>query len=68
VGLAGCCVHLSRGRCLRYASRKYWDELARDLRPIYTASNAAAAELALDALEEKWGARYPAMINLWRNA
>lgn len=62
-----CIIHLIRGS-FRYASRKYWDELSRDLRPIYTASNAAAAELALDALDEKWGARYPAMINLWRNA
>lgn len=62
-----CIIHLIRGS-FRYASRKYWDQLSRDLRPIYTASNAAAAQLALDALEEKWGARYPAMINLWRNA
>jgi putative transposase len=62
-----CIIHLIRGS-FRYASRKYWDELARDLRPIYTAPSAGAAELALDALEEKWGARYPAMINLWRNA
>jgi putative transposase len=62
-----CIIHLIRGS-FRYASRKYWDELSRDLRPIYTAPSAAAAELALDALDEKWGARYPAMINLWRNA
>ena len=62
-----CIIHLIRGS-FRYASRKYWDELSRDLRPIYTAPSSAAAELALDALEAKWGARYPAMINLWRNA
>ena len=62
-----CIIHLIRGS-FRYASRKYWDELSRDLRPIYTASSAAAAETALDDLEEKWGTRYPAMINLWRNA
>jgi transposase-like protein len=24
--------------------------------------------MALDALEDKWGTRYPAMIRLWRNA
>jgi transposase-like protein len=62
-----CIIHLIRGSC-RFASRRYWDELARDLRPIYTAPSASAAELALDALEEKWGARYPAMIRLWRAA
>jgi transposase-like protein len=62
-----CIIHLIRGS-FRYASRKYWDELSRDLRPIYTAPSEAAALAALDALDEKWGARYPAMINLWRNA
>ena len=62
-----CIIHLIRGS-FRYASRKYWDELSRDLRPIYTAPSEAAALAALDELDEKWGARYPAMINLWRNA
>ena len=52
----------------RYASRKYWDELSRDLKPIYQAPTAQAAAAALDALEDKWGARYPAMTQLWRNA
>ena len=37
-------------------------------RQIYQASNEAAAAAALDALEDKWGTRYPAMIRLWRNA
>jgi putative transposase len=62
-----CIIHLIRGS-FRYASRKYWDELSRDLRPIYTAPSEAAALAALDGLDEKWGARYPAMINLWRAA
>jgi transposase-like protein len=62
-----CIIHLIRGS-FRYASRKYWDELARDLKPIYTAPGEAAALAALDALDDKWGARYPAMIRLWRNA
>ena len=62
-----CVIHLIRGT-IRYASRKYWDELVRDLKPIYQAVNATAAKAALDALEDKWGSRYPAMIRLWRNA
>ena len=62
-----CVIHLIRGT-IRYASRKYWDELVRDLKPIYQAPNEAAAAAALDALEDKWGTRYPAMIRLWRNA
>jgi transposase-like protein len=62
-----CIIHLIRGT-FRYASRKYWDELSRDLKPIYRAVNAEAAAGALDGLDEKWGKRYPAMIRLWRSA
>ena len=35
-----CVVHLIRAS-LRYASRKYWVPLARDLRPVYTAADEA---------------------------
>ena len=62
-----CIIHLIRGS-FRYASRKYWDELSKDLKPIYQAANADAAAAALDGLDDKWGKRYPAMIRLWRNA
>ena len=60
-------IHLIRNS-FRYASSTYWDELSRDLRPIYTAKNEDAALPALDALHDRWGARYTAMIRLWRNA
>ena len=53
---------------IRYASRKYWDQLAADLKPIYQAVNANAAAAALEELEAKWGGRYPAIIRLWRTA
>jgi putative transposase len=62
-----CIIHLIRGT-FRYASRKYWDQLSRDLKPIYQAVNADAAAAAVDDLEQKWGQRYPAIIRLWRNA
>ena len=50
------------------AGRQHWDELKRDVKPIYTAVNAAAARSAFDDLAEKWGKKYPAMIRLWDNA
>ena len=56
-----CVVHLIRAS-LRYASRKYWVPLTRDLRPIYT----AAAAAALEAFAASWQDRYPAIIKLWR--
>ncbi len=62
-----CIIHLIRGS-FRLASKKYWDELKRDLKPIYTAPSPDAARNAFDTLKEKWGARYPAIIRLWGNA
>jgi putative transposase len=62
-----CIVHLIRNT-FRLTSRKYWDALKRDVKPIYTAVNAAAARAALEELTDTWGARYPAMIRLWENA
>lgn len=62
-----CIVHLIRGT-FRYASKRYWEAIAKDLRPIYTASTAEAAWAAFEELEEKWGKAYPAIPKLWRAA
>ncbi|MET7881411.1 IS256 family transposase [Micromonospora profundi] len=62
-----CIIHLIRNT-FRLTSRKYWDELKHDIKPIYTAVNAQAARAAFDDLAEKWGGRYPAVIRLWDNA
>jgi len=62
-----CIIHLIRNT-FRLTSRKYWDEIKRDVKPIYTAINAGAARSAFDELTEKWGQRYPAVIRLWDNA
>jgi len=62
-----CIIHLIRNT-FRLTSRKYWDEIKRDVKPIYTAVNATAARSALDELTEKWGQRYPAVIRLWDSA
>jgi transposase-like protein len=62
-----CIIHLIRNT-FRLASKRDWDPLRRDVRPIYTAVNAAAAREALDQLAETWGSRYPAIVRLWENA
>ncbi|RQX10214.1 IS256 family transposase [Micromonospora inaquosa] len=62
-----CIIHLIRNT-FRLTSRKYWDEIKHDIKPIYTAVNATAARAAFEDLAEKWGGRYPAVIRLWDNA
>jgi transposase-like protein len=62
-----CIIHLIRNT-FRLASKRDWDALKRDLKPIYTAVNAAAARAALDQLAETWASRYGAIIRLWENA
>jgi len=62
-----CVIHLIRGT-FRYASKRYWEALAKDLRPIYTAATAQDAWAAFEQLEETWGQRYPAIPKLWRAA
>jgi transposase-like protein len=62
-----CVIHLIRNT-FRYASRRYWDQMARDLRPVYTASSEAAAKERWGEFAGKWGQQYPAIIRLWDNA
>ena len=62
-----CIIHLIRNT-FRLASRRDWDRLKRDVKLIYTAPNEAAAQAALDDVADVWGAKYPAIIRLWRNA
>ena len=62
-----CVLHLIRNT-FRYASKAVWDEMARDLRPVYTAPTEQAARLALNEFAGKWGDAYPAITRLWENA
>jgi putative transposase len=59
-----CIIHLIRNT-FRYASRKYWDQIAHDLRPVYTAANEAEAWARFEEFAEKWGKPYPAIKRLW---
>jgi len=62
-----CVVHLLRAS-FRYASRKDWPALAKDLKPVYTAPTEAAALERLADFAEKWEAKYPAIVKVWENA
>ena len=62
-----CVVHLLRNS-FRYASRKDWPQIAKDLKPIYTAPTEAAALDRFAEFSGTWEARYPAIVKLWENA
>jgi putative transposase len=61
-----CIIHLVR-HSLRYVSWKERKQVAADLRTIYTAATAEAAEQALEAFEKKWQARFPSIARSWRS-
>ena len=62
-----CIIHLIRNT-FRFSARQYWDEMARDLRPVYTAPSESAAKERFDEFAGKWGVRYPAIVRMWGNA
>lgn len=62
-----CVIHLIRNT-FRYASKRYWGQIATDLKPIYGAPTREAAWRAFEEFDEKWGKPYPAISGLWRSA
>ncbi len=62
-----CIIHLLRNT-FRFASRKYWDQIAHDLRPVYTAATEAESLARFAEFDQKWGKPYPAISRLWRAA
>jgi hypothetical protein len=53
-----CIIHLIRNT-FRLASKRFWDELKKDLRPVYTAVNAEAALTAFEELQSLVGGPLP---------
>jgi putative transposase len=62
-----CIVHLIR-TSLKYVPRRQYDQVVKDLKPIYTAINAQEAERALEAFDEKWGAQLPVITQAWKGS
>jgi putative transposase len=61
-----CIVHLIRSS-LRQVAYSDMKKVAADLKPIYTAPTAEAAEQALAAFDQVWGGRYPMVAKAWRS-
>ena len=62
-----CIVHLLRNS-FRYASRKDWAAITKDLKPVYTAPSEQAALDRFADFSEKWEQKYPAIVRLWTAA
>ncbi|MGW3654805.1 transposase [Streptomyces sp. NPDC005151] len=50
------------------SSRRDWAELARGLKPVYTAVNEDQARQRLADFDEKWGKRYTSIAGTWERA
>jgi len=61
-----CIIHQIR-YSMKYIGSKYQKEFMADLKEVYKAPTKEAAEAALLRLEEKWGEKYPMVINSWVN-
>ena len=61
-----CVVHLVRNS-LRYASKKHWGPICKQLREIYTAPSISAAQVCFEGFAAEWEPVYPAMIKSWRD-
>src|SRR5690554_7086162 len=61
-----CIVHQIRNS-LKYVASKNQKEFMRDLKRVYRAVSKEVAEDELLKLEEKWGKKYPVVIDSWNN-
>ena len=61
-----CIVHQIRNS-LKYVASKDQKEFMRDLKLVYQATSKDIAEDELLKLDEKWGKKYPIVLNSWNN-
>jgi transposase-like protein len=60
-----CIVHQIRNS-LKYVASKDQKEFMKNLKPVYQAVNKDLAEHELENLSEKWGKKYPVVIDSWK--
>lgn len=61
-----CIVHQIRNS-IKYVASKDQKVFLKDLKEVYKASTKDLAEQQLELLDQKWGKKYPLVINSWRN-
>lgn len=60
-----CIVHQIRNS-LKYVASKDQKPFMAELKPVYQAATKELAELNLEKLSQKWGKKYPLVINSWQ--
>lgn len=63
--IQSCIVHQIRNS-LKFIASKDQKEFMRDLKKVYRADTKTTAEAALESLADKWGKKYPVVIDSWR--
>jgi transposase-like protein len=61
-----CIVHQIRNS-LKYVASKNHKEFMKDLKKVYRADTKTLAEKALTELDDKWGKKYPVVLESWKN-
>src|SRR5437588_4953421 len=61
-----CIVHLIR-YSMQHVPRRQYDQVVKDLKPIYTASGVDSAQDALECFDQKWGKQLPPVVKAWRD-
>jgi putative transposase len=61
-----CIIHQLRNS-MKYVASKNQKAFMADLKPVYRATSLEAAEVALEALDAKWGEIYPIVLKSWRS-
>jgi transposase-like protein len=66
VVIQSCIVHQIRNS-IKYVASKDQKLFMKDLKCVYQAANLTQAEQELEKLDEKWGTKYPVVLNSWKN-
>jgi putative transposase len=62
-----CVLHLIR-QTFRLAGRQDWEQIGKDLRPVYTAPTEPAARERFNEFTATWGTKYPGITKMWDSA
>jgi transposase-like protein len=66
VNIQNCIIHQIRNS-IKYILSKNIKDFMKDLKEVYKAVNETMAIQALQSLEDKWGDKYPVVVQSWQN-